>query len=229
MLAALFSAAVMTTAPAMASPETSNIFQRDFSHSAQGALKVSVEHPAQQLIETATQNLLAELKANSAQLKAKPELIYPILEKNILGHFDFKTISRAVLGIHWRRATDTQKARFEQEFRNMMVRKYASAMLSFSNQKVSITPFRPSGRDDRAIVNTKITQTGGPDIAVNYVLFKNKQNEWKVYDINIEGISLVLTHRSEYSSAIRSMGGLDALIDKLSQMNKRASGPRPAM
>lgn len=205
------------SAAASAGQWTGNSAIRDFgTYEVAQAKEV---HPAGVLIREATENMLAALKANKGQLKSNPAIIYQTLENNILQHFDFDQIARLVLGRQWRQATAEQKERFTEAFRQNMVRTYASALQQFSDEDIEIRAVKEP-REGRAIVQTRIKQSGRPPIAVDYRLYRDKNNEWKIRDVVIEGISLVMTHRSEYNSFI-NRNGLEGLLDALEQKNRQ--------
>lgn len=90
-----------------------------------------------------------------------------------------------------------------------------AALLSFTGQKIQFMPFRGSPGDDSATVRTVITQPGAPPVSVDYNLHLDQNNQWKVYDISIEGVSLAMANRSQINSAIYGAGSIDAMIDQL--------------
>ena len=182
-------------------------------------------HPAEQLVREVADGMLVVMKNNQDELKKNPDLIYDLLEKNVLLHFDFEKMSRIVLGQHWRRATDDQKKRFTAEFRTLVVRTYANALLAYSGQKIDYLPLRGASADE-AHVRTKVKQNSGPPISVDYDLSPGQDGRWRVYNLTIEGISLVESFRGEYSEIIRNSGGIDSLIDMLAAKN-RSLKPAP--
>jgi phospholipid transport system substrate-binding protein len=130
-----------------------------------------------------------------------------------------------VLGKNWTIATPDQKTSFKTEFRTLLIRTYSTALSKYKNQTIEYKPFRLVNDSDTASVKTQIVQPGGQPIAVDYTLEK-LTDTWKVYDIVIEGVSLVTNYRGQFSQEIRQ-NGLDSLIKKLSDKNK-ATQPKTA-
>ena len=150
--------------------------------------------------------------------KGNREKIYKLAEEKILPNFDFEKISRLVLGRAWRSTNDGQKKAFINEFRTLLLRTYAIALTKFKGQKIRFKPTKFSEADKIVIVKSEINQPGAQPIKVNYALAKNK-GKWLVFDIVIEGVSLVTNYRSQFSNVIRR-NGMDALINKLETKNK---------
>ncbi|HEY0720372.1 MAG TPA: ABC transporter substrate-binding protein [Gammaproteobacteria bacterium] len=171
----------------------------------------------QQLVQSTSEQVMARLKKDHDQLQKKPDLIYPLVEDLVLPHFDFTKMSQWVLGVNWRSASPDQKARFTEQFRTLLVRTYAKALLEYTDQKISYLPFHAAADAKTVTVKTEIIQAGGQNIPVYYNLY-HKGDDWKVYDISIDGVSLVNNYRTSFAEEIRQ-GGLDKLIAHLVEMN----------
>lgn len=178
--------------------------------------------PADELVRETSERMLTVLKNEHDALKANPAKLYALTEEIILPHFDFERISSWVLGKYWREATPEQKSRFTQEFRNLLVRTYATAMLEYSGQEIKYLPFKADAGANTVTVRTEVVQPGGPTIPINYSLFV-KEGEWKVYDVVVENTSLVANYRSSFANEIRQ-SGLDSLIEKLASRSNQQSG-----
>lgn len=176
-------------------------------------------HPAEQLVINTTDQVLARLKADSERLKGDANLIYPLVEDLVLPHFDFERMSIWVLGKNWRSADKAQQQQFTTEFRTLLVRTYAKALLEYTDQQLRYLPFHAEKGADRVTVKTEIEQSGGPSIPLHYSMYLNKGGEWKVYDIKVDGVSLVSNYRSSFATEIRN-GGIPRLLDKLVRMNQ---------
>jgi len=175
--------------------------------------------PQQLVIDTADQ-MLSALKAKRAELDKNPDLIYDMVKDIVLPHTDFVRMSSWVLGKYWRRASKEQKIRFVRAFRELMVRTYAVALLEYSDQKIEYVPLRDDPASGDVTVRTQVIQSGKQPIAINYNLWRRK-DEWKVYDIAVDGISLVANYRTSFATEIKEKG-LDALITRLEQHNKQS-------
>lgn len=180
------------------------------------------EQGPQELVRETTERVLAELDAQQERLQSDPGFVFELVDEIVLPHFDFVRMARLVLGRHWRDATPEQREHFVGEFRQLLVRTYATALRDYTGQEVRFRPFRPDASDpDEATVRTEISPGGGaPDIPIHYSLRRDGDGQWKVYDIAIEGISLVTNYRGSYARTIQSQG-LDALIEELEGLNRR--------
>jgi phospholipid transport system substrate-binding protein len=137
-------------------------------------------------------------------------------------HTDFDKIAPLVLGKHWKTATTTEQERFKHEFQTLLVRTYSRAFVEYNNWSIRFLPLEMSNEATKAIVKTKVLQSGGQQpIDVNYRMFLSR-GEWKVYDIMIDGVSLVTNYRSTFNDEIQSKGSLSAVIDGLAKRNAEA-------
>jgi phospholipid transport system substrate-binding protein len=146
--------------------------------------------------------------------------IFALAEEKILPNFNFDRVSQLVLGRSWTKASKEQQDAFQKEFRSLMLRTYATALSKYRNQVIEYKPLRSQPTDKEVTVKTLILQPGGQPVAVDYTLEKT-DSSWKVFDIVIEGVSLVTNYRSQFSSEIRQ-SGMDGLIQKLVEKNKQA-------
>ena len=172
------------------------------------------------LVKQTADDVLATLKTDKDVQAGNQKKIYTIAEEKILPNFDFDRVCRMVLGKNWKAATPEQQAGFQKEFRSLLLRTYASALGKYKDQVIEYKPMRAEADTGNVSVKTQIVQPGGQPIAVDYSLVKSA-NGWKVYDIVIEGVSLVTNYRSQFSNEIRQ-NGLDSLIKKLAEKNRAA-------
>lgn len=175
----------------------------------------------QALVEETSKLMLAKLKEEAAVIKADPGRIYELVNQIVLPHFDFEYMSQMVLAKYWQRATPEQKKAFTQEFRTLLVRTYATSLNQYTDQKLTFSPFRPDARPDLATVHSEVAQPGGFPIPIDYRL-RAEGGQWKVFDVVIDGVSLVTNYRTSFAKEIRD-GGLDSLIKTLADRNKQAS------
>lgn len=178
------------------------------------------EVTADTFVKGVADDVLAIVKKDKDIQAGDQQKIYALAQEKILPNFDFDHVSRLVLGKNWSRATPEQQAAFQKEFRTLMLHTYAMALSKYRNQTIEYKPLRSSSEENEATVKTQIIQPGGQPIAVDYTLEKTADS-WKVFDIIIEGVSLVTNYRSQFSNEIRQ-GGLDGLIQKLADKNKNA-------
>jgi len=172
------------------------------------------------LVKKSTEKMLRALKDNEQQLADNPTFIYSLVQDILLPNFDFGKMAKLALGRNWRKANTKQRERFTDEFRLLLVRTYSTAMLEYTDQKIDFLPFRGNLEKKRVKVKMKITQSSGPAIPMDLSLYLNKEHKWKVYDVKIDGISLVTNYRSTFTSKIRNKG-MDKLIEDLASRNKK--------
>lgn len=177
--------------------------------------------PAQQLVIDTTKEMLTLIEAERAKIDARPVYIYELVEGVVLPHFDFERMGRLVLGKHWRKANKVQREQFIKEFSFLLVRTYATAMMDYSGQEIIYLPFREGKDKGDVVVRTEVDQKGGLPIPIDYSLHF-KDDEWKVYNVKIDAVSLVLNYRTTFSGEIRKLKGLDGLIAQLQKRNREA-------
>ncbi|MBL1262505.1 MlaC/ttg2D family ABC transporter substrate-binding protein [Methylomicrobium sp. RS1] len=138
----------------------------------------------------------------------------------IYPHADFDVIAPLVLGKHWKTASPAERERFKNEFRTLLVRSYSRAFVEYNNWNLRFQPI-DAGGGKKVVVKTEVLQPGQKPVQVNYRMFQGKGG-WKVYDIIIEGVSLVTNYRSSFSEDIQKKGSLSALNDSLAKRNAEA-------
>jgi phospholipid transport system substrate-binding protein len=169
------------------------------------------------LVRQTSERMLGVLKEQRDVIKAQPARLYGLVDDIVLPHFDFERMSRWVLGKNWRQATPEQQQRFVVEFRNLLVRTYGTALLEYNDEQVRYLPLRMSADAREVNVRTEVQKPGGMPIPISYSMYR-RDDGWKVYDVVIDGISLVSNYRTDFSAQIRS-GGIDALIARLAERN----------
>ena len=171
-----------------------------------------------QLVRTTTDKIIKLLRENHKVYEQDTKKLQAMVYAEILPHFDFAAMSKLVLGRYWRDATEKQREQFTGEFRDLLVRTYSTALLKYSDQEIVYLPYRGRPEDRSTVVSVEIRQQarGSTSIPMQYS-FYNRDNAWKVYDVTIDGISLVTNYRSTYAEKIKNQG-LDALIADLSKM-----------
>jgi phospholipid transport system substrate-binding protein len=142
-----------------------------------------------------------------------------IANEVVLTRVDFIALSRWVLGKYWRTATPPQRADFIVEFREMMLGSYLRSVSTYKDNGVRFHPVRGDLRKGRVIVHAEVDQPNGPFVHVTFRM-RMVENEWLIYDVAVEGISLVATHRASFSREIRK-NGMDSLIARLHAKNMK--------
>ena len=136
--------------------------------------------------------------------------------------FDVDTISRFVLGRHWRKATPQQREHYQTLFADFIVHTYASRFRQYSGETLSVNGVRKASARD-TIVSSQINTPGGPAVRVEWRV-RAKGDDRKIVDVIVEGVSMAITQRDEFASVIRRGGGnIDALISELQQKSSSAN------
>ena len=177
------------------------------------------EHPAQKLVVETTNEIMKRLEKEETVVKAEPDRLFDLVNEMVLPHFDFKKMSSWVLGKHWRKASEDQRERFAKEFQTLLVRTYSNALLEAIGKEIEFLPLKSKKKDaDEVMIRTEVEQKGGFPIPINYKMHLNKENQWKVYDVVIDNISLVTNYRTSFAKEIRN-SGIDKLIESIAERN----------
>jgi phospholipid transport system substrate-binding protein len=178
--------------------------------------------PPQQAIEDASTKLHAKLQDKSfAQDFVQ---VTRFVNEVIMPHTDFERISALVLGPIWKTAANDERARFKQEFQMLLIRTYSRAFVEFRDWTIRFLPLEMESGATKVVVKTEVLQPGIQPVAVNYRMVQS-QGDWKVYDIMIEGVSLVTNYRTTFTNEVKTKGSLAAVIDGLAKRNAEALAP----
>lgn len=174
------------------------------------------DDPVKLLREIADQ-MIAGLKANKATLKSKPQIVFNLAYRFVVPHADLNIMSKHVLPPHiWNSATPSERQVFQQEFTRTLIRTYASALISYQDQTIQFYPVRAGG-GSTVVVNSKITGSTNEPIHVSYRLIKN--DGWKLYDMSVEGVSMLESFRSQFAD-ILSQGDIRQLLNRMKAHNR---------
>ncbi len=173
---------------------------------------------AQEVVMTTADQVVARLVAERADIDANPGKLYSLINELVIPHFDFLSMSKWVLGkTNWHSSSEGQREQFVNEFRILLVRTYAKALLEYSDEEIVYKPVETNPESNIVTVETEVKQSGGNLIPIDYRMHTSG-GEWKVVDVVIDGISLVATYRGSFAAEIRK-NGIDSLITKLSERN----------
>ncbi len=172
----------------------------------------------EKLIRDTSDKVLAEIKENGASYQKDPKNIYRLVDEVVLPHFDFAAMTDLALGRYKDKVSAEQKPTIVEEFRQLLVRTYSSALLEYTDQELIYLPMEGSEADGEVVVRTEIEQSGGFPIPINYRL-RLGDDGWKVFDISVDEVSLVTNYRSSFARAIKK-DGIDGLIKTLQDRNQ---------
>lgn len=165
-------------------------------------------------VESIVEDVLADVEARRTELKSQPGELRALVIDGILPHVDFPYVSQLVLGKYWRTAEAAQRQRFMGEFQRLLLSTYADALLAYDDQEIRYLPSRRDESRRDARVRTQVVPRGQDPIAVNYRLYRTDAGDWKVFDVVVEGVSLVTSYRDTFAREIEQ-DGLDSLIANL--------------
>jgi phospholipid transport system substrate-binding protein len=184
------------------------------------ALAAAEESP-DQLVKRTTDEVLVIIKTDKDMQRGNISKVVQLAEQKVLPHFDFARMARLAVGRNWAQASDAQKEALTNEFRTLLVRTYSSSLSQYRDQKIEVKPLKLGAGEKEATVRTAVLQQGGPSIPIDYSMEKT-DGGWKVYDVVIDGASLVTTYRGTFNEQIQK-GGIDGLIKTLQERNRSGS------
>jgi len=172
-----------------------------------------------QMIRDVSDRVIGLIKQNVEVYKDHPEQLYGLVDEVVLPHFDFSAMTDLALGRYKKKVTSEQKSAIENEFRNLLVQTYGTALLQYNDETLVFLPMEGASGNGRVTVRTEINQAGGFPVSMNYKL-RQGDDGWKVYDISVDEISLVTNYRSSFARAIKK-NGVAGLIKTLRDKNQQ--------
>jgi phospholipid transport system substrate-binding protein len=174
------------------------------------------------LMSGVTTEVIAILKRDAAA--GEPTDVVRLVETKILPLFDFQHMTRIAVARNWRLASPAQQAALVAHFRTLLVRTYSSALSTYRDEDIEYKPLRFGPGETDVLVRSAVRRRGAETLTLDYDM-ESTDAGWKVYDVKIAGVSLVLTYRETFAAAVRA-GGIDGLIELLSDKN-RQNASRP--
>lgn len=169
------------------------------------------------LVKDVTEDVLTIVRNDKDIQSGNTKKAIELVEAKVLPHFNFARMTQLAMARDWRQANPAQQKTLVDEFRTLLVRTYSKALTEYKKQTIVYKPFKMQPADTDVKVRTEIKQAGGKPIQLDYYL--EKQQGWKVYDIEVGGISLVTNYREFFATEVRN-GGIDGLIKSLQTKNK---------
>jgi phospholipid transport system substrate-binding protein len=170
------------------------------------------------LVKSVTNEVLDIVRKDKDIQSGNTKKSIELVDAKVLPHFNFKRMTQLALGREARKATPEQMTVLADEFKTLLVRTYAKALTEFRNQEVIFKPFKMEAADTDVKVRTEIRQSGGKPVPMDYYLEKSAGG-WKVYDMEVGGVSLVTNYRSSFAQEIQA-NGMDGLVRSLQAKNK---------
>ncbi len=176
-----------------------------------------------ELVKRISNEVLAAIKADPAIQAGDTNRIVALVDSKIMPNVNFTRMTSSAVGRYWRQATPEQQKALQDEFKTLLVRTYSGALGEVKDQTLSFRPMRARPEDKEVVVRSEVRGKGEP-IQLDYRLEKTEQG-WKIYDLNVLGVWLVETYRSQFAQEI-SAKGIDGLIQSLAQRNKAGASPK---
>lgn len=171
-------------------------------------------------VRQVTADVLDSIKSDKALQAGDRQKALALAEEKILPHVDFREATRLAVGRAWSTATPEQQNRLVDEFRALLVRTYANAVDVYRGQTMKVQPVRMSPGDTEVTVRNLYQNSANQSIPVDYAMRKTPEG-WKIYDVSVEGMSLVITYRGEFAQIVRQ-SGIDGLLARLGEKNRPA-------
>lgn len=170
-----------------------------------------------QLVKSVTEEVLQIVRTDKEIQSGNARKAVALVEAKVLPHFNFTRMTQLALGREWRNANPAQQKALTDEFRTLLVSTYSKALTEYRNQTVEYKPYAAKAGDTDVKIKTQINQPGGKPIQLDYSLEKQGA-AWKVWDIEVAGVSLVTNYRETFATEVRN-GGVDGLIKALHTKN----------
>ena len=174
-----------------------------------------------EMLELITSDLMQQVSDEALLIEKDPDHLIVLIEKTVFPHVDFDYMARWVIGRSlWRRATEDEHRAFKAAFKILLLKTYGNVVRDNADEAVSYFPIRSDIEEKNRIqVNARISQSNREPIDVVYRLTRTPEDEWRVYDIVIEGVSLLKGFQSQFYDTLRQ-SGLPGLIEELNAHNQ---------
>jgi len=184
------------------------------------SLALAADEAPDAMIKRLSEDTLGAIKSDASIKSGNLDRIMALVDSKIMPNVDFQRMTAAAVGPAWRQATPEQKKRLQDEFKTLLVRTYSGALSQVNDQTITVKPLRAAPEDKELVVRTEIRGRGDP-IQLDYRLEKTPGEGagWKIYNLNVLGVWLVETYRSQFAQEISSKG-VDGLIATLAERNK---------
>ncbi len=188
------------------------------------SLTVRADEAPDALIRRLSTEVLDTIKADKDVQSGDVRKIVSFVDTKIMPNVNFTRMTASAVGRSWRQATPEQQKRLQEEFKNLLVRTYAGALTQVKDQTINVKPLRAAATDTEVVVRSEVLSRGEP-VQLDYRMEKTPAG-WRIYDLNVLGIWLVETYRTQFAQEI-SAKGIDGLIATLAQRNKSGAADKP--
>ena len=183
---------------------------------------VAADIPPDEMVRKTAEEVLAIVKQDKDIQSGNRSKIFALVDAKVVPHFDFARMTRLAMGRNWSKASPEQQQALTKEFRDLLVRTYSVSLAQYRNQSLEFKPVATQPGDTEVTVKTLLVQPGRQGVPIDYSMSRTEAG-WKVYDIAVDGASLVTTYRGTFNDEIRQ-GGVDLLLKSLRDKNQADGG-----
>ena len=180
--------------------------------------------PPDVLARNTTNEVLRIVKQDKELKNGNSKRILALVEEKVLPNFDFRQMTQLAVGKNWSKASPEQQKELVEQFRTLLVRTYSASLTSVADYKIDFPPLKMVPGDTEVTVNTVVSKPGAPPIPIDYRMEKQDAG-WKVFDVLVEGVSLVTVYKNSFNSEVRK-GGIEGLVAALTRRNQPAAGAK---
>lgn len=182
-----------------------------------GSLSSAADEGPDALIKRISSEVMESIKADKAVQQGDVSKVSALVDAKIMPNVNFTRMTASAVGRNWRQATPEQQKRLQDEFKALLVRTYSGALTQVKDQSISVKPLRAAAADTEVVVRTEVLGRGDP-VQLDYRMEKAGA-AWKIYDLNVLGVWMVETYRTQFAQEINAKG-VDGLIAALAERNK---------
>ena len=163
-------------------------------------------------------SILEEIRANPKLQAGDQAALQELVDRRVMSSADFAMMTRMTIGPKWRKATKEERQRLMAGFEKLLIRVYSGALKTITDHRCELRPTRNRTVKDEMVIRTLLKSSNNPEIGIDFRIYRNKSGEWKIVDVNVEGIWMVENYRSQFASTLNAEGvpGLIKLLEEKS-------------
>ncbi|MGH8832445.1 MAG: MlaC/ttg2D family ABC transporter substrate-binding protein [Polaromonas sp.] len=186
-------------------------------------VRAAADEAPDALIKRVSAEVLDSIKSDKAVQAGDMTKVIALVDSQVMPNVNFTRMTASAVGRNWRQATPEQQKRLQEEFKTLLIRTYSGALSQVKDQSLNVKPLRAAPTDTEVVVRTEVLGRGDP-VQLDYRMEKTATG-WKIYDLNVLGVWLVETYRTQFAQEINARG-VDGLIASLVQRNKSNAGDK---
>ena len=185
---------------------------------------LAADMAAEAFVKQLSDEVVETIKGDKSFQASNMVKLTALVDAKVMPHVNFRRITASAVGPGWTKATPEQQKQLQEEFKALLLRTYAGALSQITDQTIAVKPVRASPEDNEIVVRTEVRGKGEP-IQLDYRLEKTPGvgSGWKIYNLNVMGVWLMETFRSQFAQEINAKG-VDGLIATLKARNQAMAG-----